>query len=132
MGRIRAVVAPETGMDFFKRRVDAASRFKSLLPSWLGRMIAVGIVSEDPEVRRRQTFVNIALYAAAFNAIHHTIINANYDFSALLNVNIYNLMVAAIFLSAHRLHRYGDNFAATILVVRDRISPGFVCSVIAL
>lgn len=116
MGRIRAFAAPEAGMDFFKRRVDAANTFRSWLPGWLGRLVSAGIVSDDYDVRRRQTFVNIALYAGAFNAIHHTIINANYHFQALINVNIYNVAVAIIFLSAHRLHRYGDNFAAAVLV----------------
>ena len=102
-------------MDYFKRRVDAALKLRKLVPGWLGRLIAAGIVSDNADTRRRQQFVNIACFAAAFDALQHTIINAAYNFSGLLLINLYNVIVAAIFLSLNRLHRYGDHYAAAAL-----------------
>ena len=102
--------------EMVRRPTDAAARLRRRVPNWLRRLIAAGIVSDDPEVRRRQKFVNIATFAAAADALHHTVVNLAYDASGLFFLNVYNLVIAATFLLAHRFHRYGEHLAAATLV----------------
>ena len=48
--------------------------------AWLERLLSIGIVSTDPDIVRRQRFVNVASYVPAFDAFSHLIFNAVYDF----------------------------------------------------
>ncbi len=51
------------------------------LPAWAGRLISFGIVSDDPQVVRRQRCINVAAGVIAANAASHFVINAFYDFT---------------------------------------------------
>jgi len=87
------------------------------LPAWAGWLISFGIVSDDPQVVRRQRCVNVAAYVIAANAGSHFIINAFYDFHGLAVVNVYNALIVLSMLSIPRLHRFGENVAAFALIV---------------
>jgi len=87
------------------------------LPAWLERLISVGIVSDDPQLVRRQRCVNVAACALIANAASHLVINALYDFEGLLVIHIYNVVMIAAAFSIPRLHRFGDNTAAIALVL---------------
>jgi adenylate cyclase len=53
------------------------------LPAWMERLASLGIVSDDPDVARRQRFANIAAYAIALNAASHLVLNSLHDFRGL-------------------------------------------------
>jgi adenylate cyclase len=87
------------------------------LPTWLERLLSVGIVSKDPQVIRRQRCVNVAALAVIVNTVSHFLLNAIYDFYGLLIVNVYNVFMIAAALTIPRLHRFGENVAAIALIV---------------
>lgn len=87
------------------------------LPAWLERMIATGIVTTDPEIARRQRFCNVAAFAAAAAALIHLVSNALYSFDGLVVIHLYNVLIAAAALATTRLHRFGDNVAAIVLIL---------------
>jgi adenylate cyclase len=103
-----------------------APRFRISLPDWADRIVGAGIVSEDPHIRRRQRFTNIASYALALNAFSHFFVNALYDLSALAQVNIYNLFAGCAYMAMHRLHRYGENLVANILITFSLLGHSYV------
>ncbi|PLX38631.1 MAG: hypothetical protein C0606_10645 [Hyphomicrobiales bacterium] len=86
------------------------------LPSWVDRIVSAGIVSDNPEIRRRQKFVNAAAYVGIANAAQHGVYNAFYDFTGLWPTNVYNLSIIACFLLVPVLHRFGENIAAAWLI----------------
>jgi adenylate cyclase len=90
---------------------------KIALPAWLERVASVGIVSNDPQVVRRQRFTNIVAYAVAANAASHLVINGWYEPHALTPVHIYNAVFATAALLIHRLHRFGENLSAAVLAL---------------
>ena len=96
------------------------------LPPVVERWASFGIVSDDPQVARRQRFVNIGIFAAAANALSHLLINAAYDFSGLIPVNIYNLVFATVVLMLPRLHRCGPHVAAFGLAAAVLIGNSYV------
>jgi len=85
------------------------------LPPWLDRLLATGIVSNDPDVVRRQRCVNVGAYALAGNTLSHLIINSVHDFRGLLPVNVYNIGMIVLLLLIPRLHRYGELAAGMAL-----------------
>ncbi len=85
-------------------------------PAWLDRLVSVGIISSDPHVVRRQRFTNVVAYAIAINATQHLVTNIVYAFQALAIVHVYNVIVIVTALMVPRLHRFGDNTAAIILL----------------
>jgi class 3 adenylate cyclase len=87
----------------------------SRLPNWAQALLRVGIVSDDPEIRRRQAFANAACYVVAVNALSHLVINALHDFSGLQLLHLYNVGVIVLALLLHRLHRYGENLVVICL-----------------
>ncbi|MFL6799172.1 MAG: adenylate/guanylate cyclase domain-containing protein [Xanthobacteraceae bacterium] len=90
------------------------------LPGWLERLVAIGTVTRDPKLLRRQRCVNVACFAVSVSAFSHLIFNALHDFRGLLIVNAYNLVMICGALLVPLLHRFGDNVAAitiTMLVV---------------
>jgi len=123
----------ETGQ---KRLAALSAALRRLVPARLGALfVAVlgwGIVSADPKVRRRQRFTNLAATALAIDAIAHLIFNMMHDFAGLMLVNAYNVVAAAVYLSLHRLHRYGDNIAANALIAVSLIGHSFVVFAIGL
>ncbi len=98
----------------------------SKLSEWLFIVINFGIVSDDETIRRQQRFVNLALYATAFNAFHHLILNAAHNFWALLPINLYNLLIGIGALLLVLGHRYGDYLAALLLASMIVVGNFFV------
>lgn len=98
----------------------------AFLKTKLISVINAGIHSPDEAVRRQQRFVNLALFATAFNAFHHLILNGLHDFWALLPVNIYNLVIGVAALLLVYGHRYGTYLSATLLALMIIVGNFFV------
>jgi adenylate cyclase len=96
------------------------------LPGWLERMVSTGIVTKRPQVVRRQRCVNVAVVLTLVNALGHMVSNSIHDFRGLMPVNAYNLLVIAAALLIPRLHRLGENAAATALIVLILLGHSFV------
>jgi adenylate cyclase len=79
-----------------------------ILPSWIERVLSVGIASNDPDIVRRQRCVNVIAFAAAADTLSHLVMNSLYNFTGLLPVNIYNVLMLALLLLVPRLHRMGE------------------------
>jgi adenylate cyclase len=92
---------------------EPKSGFK--VPRWLERLLSVGIVSTVPDVVRRQRCVNVGIYATVVNALNHLVTNSLHDFTRLLPINIYNVMMIVVPLLFLRLHRRGENLGAVAL-----------------
>jgi adenylate cyclase len=86
------------------------------LPAWLDRVVSLGIVSEDPDVVRRQKVANLVSYAAAINAVARVISYFFFDFADFWFAFGFGTTLAIWALIIHRLHRFGDNVAATALI----------------
>lgn len=85
------------------------------MPHWFERLASVGIVTDDPEVARRQRITNIAAFAAAGNVLSHLVINALHNGEGLLVIHAYNASFGVLALLLPCLHRYGENAAAVAL-----------------
>lgn len=92
------------------------SRYLFKVPRWADAIVSAGIVSANPDIRRRQRFANIAAYALGLDAVVHLLTNMAYDAQALLPVNAYNFVAIIVFFSLHRLHRFGERVMANVLV----------------
>ena len=101
------MAAPRIGMRFFQHL---------RWPNWLSRLAALGIVTDDPDVARRQRFVNLAGFIGALDTLSHAVYNSVYDFAALLPINVYNVTMAVLMALTPLLHRHGQNFGALYLV----------------
>ena len=77
------------------------------LPGWLERVASVGIVTQDPQIARRQRITNVAAFATAGNAISHLIINSYHNFDGLLIIHAYNAAMTVAALLTPLLHRFG-------------------------
>jgi adenylate cyclase len=97
-----------------------------VLPTWLERLMSVGIVSTDPDIVRRQRCVNVGAFVTSANAASHLIFNAFYDFQGLLPVHIYNAVIIVLPLLIPRLHRYGENAGALALALLLVVAHMFV------
>jgi adenylate cyclase len=102
-------------MERLRELVRGGRARKIPLPAWLERLASVGIVSADPQIVRRQRFTNVVAYAAAANAASHLVINGIYAPRDLAIVHAYNAAFAVAALLVPRLHRFGDNVAASAL-----------------
>lgn len=94
----------------------AAIRDRLRMPAWLLHVAGLGIVTEDPDVARRQRFVNLAALVGMIDTLSHAVYNGFYDFAELLPVNIYNVTMAALMALTPLLHRRGENWGALYLV----------------
>ena len=99
---------------------------RRVLPAWLERLLSAGIVSSDPDVVRRQRFVNVAAFVTAFDAFSHLIFNAVYDFEGLLPVHFYNVIMSVLPLLVPRLHRFGENVGALTLALLVLVMHMFI------
>lgn len=95
----------------------AAERPRFAMPAWLDRVTSFGIVSDDPQVVRRQRFTNLGAFAAAANAASHLAINTYYEPANLMPVHIYNAGFILAALSVPLLHRFGPDVGAFCLVL---------------
>jgi adenylate cyclase len=96
------------------------------LPSWIERLLSIGIVATDPDVVRRQRCVNVGVFATVANSASHLIINAIYDFQGLLVIHLYNTVMMVAPLLIPRLHRYGENAGAIVLGALILVAHTFV------
>jgi adenylate cyclase len=87
------------------------------LPSWLDRFISLGIVSNDPELVRRQKVANLVSYAAAINAAARVISYFFFEFTGFWFAFAFGTTLFAWALLINRLHRFGENAAATALIL---------------
>ncbi len=101
-------------------------RFKQYISELGFKIVNLGIVSQNDNIRQRQKFTNMALFVTALNAFHHMIMNAFHDFWALLPVNVYNLVMVVCSLSLLIAHRYGENLAAILLAFLIFFGNSFV------
>jgi adenylate cyclase len=86
------------------------------LPRWLDRLLSLGIVSTDPDLVRRQKVANFVSYAAAINAVNRVISYFFFDFAEFWYAFAFGTSLAIWALLIHRLHRFGENAAATALI----------------
>jgi len=96
------------------------------LPRWVDRLLSIGIVSNDPEVVRRQRFVNVAVLATVGPTISHLVMHSLHDFYGLIPINIYNVFMVVVPLLVPQLHRYGENVAAIALAILVLFGHSFV------
>jgi adenylate cyclase len=99
---------------------------RRVLPAWLERLLSQGIVSTDPDIVRRQRFVNVAAFVTAFDAFSHLIFNSVYDFQGLLPVHFYNVIMTVLPLLIPRLHRFGENVGAMTLALLVLVMHMFI------
>ncbi len=97
-----------------------------LIKEWALKVLNFGIVSQNEIVRRQQRFTNMAAYVTAFNALHHLVVNAFYNFWPLLPVNIYNFLIAMGALLLPFGHRHGDYLAGFLLAMMIVVGNFFV------
>src|SRR5262245_34908003 len=96
------------------------------LPQWVDRLLSVGIVSTDPDVIRRQRFVNVGVLATVGSTISHLVMHSLHDFYGLIPINIYNVFMIVAPLLVPLLHRYGDYIAAIALSILVVFGHAFV------
>ncbi|QCK85530.1 adenylate/guanylate cyclase domain-containing protein [Phreatobacter aquaticus] len=106
-------------------RLPKPSRWFAL-PAWVDRLIHLGIVSEDPDVVRRQRLTNVGVYAAMADQISHLVSNSLHDFQGLLIIHAYNALMVVLELFIHRLHRRGPNAGAVAITVLIILGNTFV------
>jgi class 3 adenylate cyclase len=87
------------------------------LPAWLDRLMSLGITSSDPDLVRRQKVTNLVSYVAAINAVNRVISYFYFEFAEFWFAFSFGTGLAVWALLIHRLHRFGDNVAATALIV---------------
>jgi adenylate cyclase len=85
------------------------------LPVWVDRLLSVGIVSTDPDVIRRQRFVNVCVLATIGSTISHIVMHSLHNFYGLIVINIYNVFMIFVPMLIPQLHRFGENVAAIAL-----------------
>ena len=96
------------GMSRLQELVGQAPKRGWTLPSWLERILSVGIVSKDADVIRRQRCVNVACFAVSGDTVTHLITNSLHDFHGLLPVIIYCAVMTVLPLLVPMLHRFGE------------------------
>jgi class 3 adenylate cyclase len=101
--------------EFFRSQEPA----KIYLPPWIERLADLGITSKDPQVVRLQRLTNIFSYASAFCAGSQLIVGALWEFAAFLILHVILVVTGIVLLFIHRLHRYGPNLGAHMLVAID-------------
>jgi adenylate cyclase len=121
---------PAGGMNRLRQIVKAAPQDDMPFPAWLERLAALGIVSHDPLVVRRQRFANMFAFASAANIVAHVGIYAVYDFTGLLPLIMLNAIFAAVMLAVPALHRIAPNAAAHALAVFSIVA--ILCTLVLL
>ena len=86
-------------------------------PSWLERVVSVGIVATDPQIVRRQRCVNTGAFASGGSAMSHLLFNSIHDFYGLAVVNGFNMIFICAIFVIPQLHRFGRNVGAITLIL---------------
>jgi adenylate cyclase len=102
------------------------------LPSWIDRLLSIGIVSTDPEVIRRQRFVNVCVLATIGSTISHVVMHSLHDFYGLIVINIYNVFMIFVPMLIPQLHRFGENVGAIALALLLLFGHSFVVCLLGL
>ncbi|GAB5374907.1 MAG: adenylate cyclase [Acuticoccus sp.] len=76
------------------------------------RIAALGVISTDPDVRRRQGFVNIAAVMATFNSAEHLVEQAIRDYATLEPLIVHNAVFGVLHALTPLFHRVSENAAA--------------------
>jgi adenylate cyclase len=92
--------------------IRGESKHSLSMPRWLERLAAIGIVTANPEIARRQRITNIGAFVAAGTTLAHLIINVVHDAGGLLIIHIFNGVFALLAFLIPSLHRYGENAGA--------------------
>jgi adenylate cyclase len=121
-------------MDMTRLRdlVSKPARKALHLPRWIDRLLSIGIVSTEPDVVRRQRFVNIGILATVGSTISHLVMLSLHDFRGLLPINIYNMFMIVMPLLVPWLHRYGETVAAIVLAIMIMVGHTFVVCMLGL
>ena len=106
-------------MKHLKELVRSQESVKIYLPRWIERLADLGITSKDPQVIRLQRLTNIFSYASAFCAGSQLIVGGLQEFTAFIILHSILAATAIVLLFIHRLHRYGPNLGAHVLVAID-------------
>jgi adenylate cyclase len=85
---------------------------KVYLPRWMDRLAAQGIVSDDPQVIRRQRLTNIFACFSIFNAATNILVVSLQEFRAFLLPHAAIALLIVLALLIPRMHRYSDNLGA--------------------
>lgn len=96
-------------------RLESAPAFR--VPRWADRVISTGIVSNDPDLVRRQKVANLVAYASAINAGNRVISYFFFDFAEFGFAVAFQTTLVVCALLTPRLHRIGDNAAAIWLIL---------------
>jgi MASE7 len=104
--------------------IRGESKHSLSMPRWLERLAAVGIVTANPEIARRQRITNIGAFVAGGTTLAHLVINAVHDPGGLVVVHIFNAAFAVLALLTPTLHRYGENAAAVGLASKEQARAG--------
>jgi adenylate cyclase len=80
-------------------------------------MVSLGIVTNDPNLARRQRIINVASFAAACASASRVVLNLFHDLEGLVAIEIMFMAFVAWALLLHRLHCFGDRAAALGLMV---------------
>jgi adenylate cyclase len=102
------------------------------LPSWIDRLLSIGIVSTDPDVIRRQRFVNVCVLATIGSTISHIVMHSLHDFYGLIVINIYNVFMIFVPMLIPQLHRFGENVGAIALALLLLFGHSFVVCLLGL
>jgi adenylate cyclase len=102
------------------------------LPSWIDRLLSIGIVSTDPDVIRRQRFVNVCVLATIGSTISHLVMHSLHDFYGLIVINIYNVFMIFVPMLIPQLHRFGENVGAIALALLLLFGHSFVVCLLGL
>jgi adenylate cyclase len=103
-------------MNHLQELVGSQESARIYLPGWIDRLADLGITSTDPQTVRLQRLTNIFSYASAFCAGSQLIIGASQVFAPFIILHTILAATAIVLLFIHRLHRYGPNLGAHVLV----------------
>jgi len=97
------------------RRPGPQRSAPAALARLLDRVQQLGVIASDPEVRRRQGYVNIAAVIAGLNSLQHLAEQALRDFDTLYPLVVHNAVFGVLHAVTPAFHKVSENAAATWL-----------------
>ncbi|MEM8662738.1 MAG: adenylate/guanylate cyclase domain-containing protein [Pseudomonadota bacterium] len=98
----------------------------------VARILAVGIVSTDPDVRRRQRFVNVGALIGGLASLQHAVEQVARDVPGLEPLALHNLLFGILHLATPIFHRVSDNAGALWLCTAIIVGTAHVISLTGL
>jgi adenylate cyclase len=117
-------------MNRLRQIVQAAPQEGAPLPAWLERLTTLGVVSDDPQVVRRQRFTNMFAFASAANIVAHIVFYACYDPVGLVPLVALNTVFIAGLIAVPLLHREGADAAAHAVALLSVVA--ILCTLVLL